>query len=316
MTRPARVDIAEVGLRDGLQMETHFVPTDRKIAIGQAIIASGVRRIEATSFVSPRAVPALADAAEVIAGLKGQGARLSALAPNPRGAERATEAGVDEVVVFVSASETHNRMNVNRTVTESLEGIQRIADIARGGGVTLRGAVATSFGCPFEGNISPDQVARVVDFHAAAGIQAVTLGDTTGMATPQLVSSLCGYLRERFPEVRLTLHFHNTRGLGLVNVLAGLEAGIDSYESAFGGLGGCPFAAGASGNISTEDLINMLNELKVETGVDLERSILVARQVEEELVRATPGRSLPGQVMKSGPRLRLHSTQEVRPAIN
>lgn len=316
MTRPVRVDIAEVGLRDGLQMEAHFVPTDRKIAIGQAIIGSGVRRIEATSFVSPRAVPALADAAEVIAGLKGQGARLSALAPNPRGAERAAEAGVDEVVVFVSASETHNRMNVNRTVAESLEGIQRIADIAQGAGATLRGAVATSFGCPFEGDVAPEQVARVVEFYAASGVREVTLGDTTGMATPRLVSMLCGYLRERFPEVRLTLHFHNTRGLGLVNVLAGLEAGIDSYESAFGGLGGCPFAAGASGNISTEDLINMLNELDVETGADLERSILVARKVEEELARATPGRSLPGQVMKAGPRSRLHSTQEVRPATN
>lgn len=316
MTRPARVDIAEVGLRDGLQMETHFVPTDRKVAIGKAVIASGIRRIEATSFVSPRAVPALADAAEVIARLKGQGARLTALAPNPRGAERAVEAGVDEITVFVSASETHNRMNVNRAVAESLSGIQTIADTAKGAGVELRGAVATSFGRPFEGDVGPDQVARVIEFYLESGVQKVTLGDTTGMATPHLVSTLCQYLTERFPEIHLTLHFHNTRGLGLVNVLAGLDAGIDSYESAFGGLGGCPFAAGASGNISTEDLINMLNELNIKTGVDLERSIVVARQVEKELASAEPGRSLAGQIMKSGPRTQLHSTQEVRPATN
>lgn len=316
MSRPTWVDIAEVGLRDGLQMETHFVPTSRKIAIGKAIIASGIKRIEATSFVSPRAVPSLADAAEVVAGLKDQGARLSALVPNPRGAERAAEAGVDEIVVFVSASNTHNRMNVNRTTAESLEGMQAIAVIAQGAKITLRGAVATSFGCPFEGDVAPDQVARVVERYADVGVRAVTLGDTTGMATPQLVSTLSDFLIQRFPEVRLTLHFHNTRGLGLLNVLAGLDAGIDSYESAFGGLGGCPFAAGASGNISTEDLINMLHELGVDTGVDIGRSIRVAQLVEEELARATPGRLLPGQVMKAGPRSRLHSTHAVRQATN
>lgn len=315
MTRPDRVEITEVGLRDGLQMEAHFVPTDRKIAIGRAVIASGVRRLEATSFVSPRAVPALADAAEVIAGLKGRGARLAALAPNPRGAERAIAAGVDEVVVFVSASESHNRRNVNRPVAESLAAIAEMAGIVAPGAAALRGAVATAFGCPFEGDISADQVARVVEAYAQAGIRDVALGDTTGMATPRLVAALCEALARRFPEIRLTLHFHNTRGLGLVNVLAGLEAGVSRFESAFGGLGGCPFAAGASGNICTEDLVYMLDEMGIATGIDLGRSIEVALEVERELASATPGRQLPGQVMKAGPRLRLHRAEAVRAAV-
>lgn len=290
--------ITEVGMRDGLQMEPDFVPTAQKIEIGVGLIAAGLRRIEATSFVSPKAVPQLADAAEVIAALRGRGATLAALVPNPRGAERALEAGADELVMFISASEAHNRRNVNRSVAESLENIAPVAQAVKGSGRGLRAAVSTAFGCPWQGDVSPEEVARVIESFAAQGVQAVTLGDTTGMATPPIVRQLCARLADWFPEVELTLHFHNTRGIGLVNVMAGLEAGITRYESALGGLGGCPFAKGATGNICTEDLVYLAAEMGLETGIDLPRLIALAQRMQDIL-----GHDLPGQVMKAGPRL-------------
>lgn len=290
--------ITEVGMRDGLQMEPDFVPTDQKIEIGLGLIAAGLRRIEASSFVSPKAVPQLADAAEVIAALRGRGATLAALVPNPRGAERALAAGVDELVMFISASEAHNRRNVNRSVAESLENIAPVAQAVAGSGRGLRAAVSTAFGCPWQGDISPEEVARVIEGFAAQGVRAVTLGDTTGMATPPIVRRLCAKLADWFPEVELTLHFHNTRGIGLVNVIAGLDAGITRYESALGGLGGCPFAKGATGNICTEDLVYLAAEMGLETGIDLPRLIAMAQRMQEIL-----GHELPGQVMKAGPRL-------------
>lgn len=290
--------ITEVGMRDGLQMEPDFVPTDQKIEIGLGLIAAGLRRIEASSFVSPKAVPQLADAAEVIAALRGRGATLAALVPNPRGAERALAAGVDELVMFISASEAHNRRNVNRSVAESLENIAPVAQAVAGSGRGLRAAVSTAFGCPWQGDVSPEEVARVIEGFAAQGVRAVTLGDTTGMATPPIVRRLCAKLSDWFPEVELTLHFHNTRGIGLVNVIAGLDAGITRYESALGGLGGCPFAKGATGNICTEDLVYLAAEMGLETGIDLPRLIAMAQRMQEIL-----GHELPGQVMKAGPRL-------------
>jgi hydroxymethylglutaryl-CoA lyase len=290
--------ITEVGMRDGLQMEPDFVPTDQKIEIGLGLIAAGLRRIEASSFVSPKAVPQLADAAEVIAALRGRGATLAALVPNPRGAERALAAGVDELVMFISASEAHNRRNVNRSVAESLENIAPVAQAVAGSGRGLRAAVSTAFGCPWQGDVSPEEVARVIEGFAAQGVRAVTLGDTTGMATPPIVRRLCAKLSDWFPEVELTLHFHNTRGIGLVNVIAGLDAGITRYESALGGLGGCPFAKGATGNICTEDLVYLAAEMGLETGIDLPRLIALAQRMQEIL-----GHELPGQVMKAGPRL-------------
>lgn len=308
------IHVIEVGLRDGMQMEPHFVPTERKLAIARSVIASGVRRLEATSFVAPRAIPALADAADVVSGLRGCGATLTALVPNAHGATRAAQAGADEISVFVSASETHNGLNVNRTIAQSLAAISDLATGGRGMGVALRGAIPTAFGCPFEGDISTDQVGRVVAGYVAAGISRITLGDTTGMATPALVTRLCRHLQTSFPQVQLTLHFHNTRGLGLVNVMAGLACGIEHFESAFGGLGGCPFAAGASGNICTEDLVNLLHEEGYETGIDLNLCIATAEMVEAELALASPGRRLPGQVMKAGPRSRLHSAENFRRA--
>jgi hydroxymethylglutaryl-CoA lyase len=291
--------VTEVGMRDGFQMERRFIPTETKIEIGLGIIAAGLARVEATSFVSPKAVPQLSDAAEVVATLRGRGTVLSALVPNLQGAERALETGVDELVMFVSASEIHNMRNVNRTIAQSLKDVTPVAEAAANAQRVLRAAVPTAFGCPWQGNITSHDVASVIGAFSELGVSAVTLGDTTGMATPPIVRRLCSDLSELFPNIELTLHFHNTRGIGLVNVLAGLEVGISRYEAALGGIGGCPFAVGASGNICTEDLVYLADEIGYETGIDLDQLIGVSKRLQDVL-----GYELPGQVMKSGPRLR------------
>jgi hydroxymethylglutaryl-CoA lyase len=263
-----------------------------------------VRRLEATSFVSPTAVPQLADAADLVARLKGRGAALSALVPNVNGARRAAAAAVDRMTVFASASETHNVKNVRRTVAESLAGFTEIGVIAAAAGISLSAGVATSFGCPFEGEVPPDAVLRVVDACLEAGADEISLGDTTGMATPRIVESLLRALRGRHPRTPFALHFHNTRGIGLVNVMVGLELGIDRFESSIGGLGGCPFAVGATGNVCSEDLIYLLDEMGIASGVDLRKLIAVAHSVQSEFAR-----ELPGQLMKSGPRLDFSAQQ-------
>jgi hydroxymethylglutaryl-CoA lyase len=304
MAYPAHVTVTEVGMRDGFQMETRVLPTEIKVRIGLALIAAGVKRLEATSFVSPTAVPQLADAADLIALLKGRGAALSALVPNANGARRAAAAGVDRMMVFASASETHNMKNVRRSVAESLAGLAEIGAIAAAAGIPLSAGVATSFGCPFEGDVPPEAVLRVVDACLEAGAEEISLGDTTGMATPRIVELLLRALREHHPRTPFALHFHNTRGLGLVNVMTGLELGVDRFESSIGGLGGCPFAVGATGNVCSEDLIYLLDELGVESGIDLLTLIAVAHSVQSEFAR-----ELPGQLMKSGPRLRFPAQQ-------
>jgi len=295
---PGRVRITEVGMRDGFQMEPVVLETERKIEIGRALIDAGIRDLEATSFVSAAIVPQLADAAQVIAGLKGRGATLRAIVPNVSGARRAAAAGVDRMTLFASASEAHNQRNVRRSVAQSLAALPEIAAVARDSGVALGGSVSMSFGCPYQGDVPLDAVVRVVEAYAAAGLDEICLADTTGMATPPIVESIVGGLRERFPTLPFALHFHNTRALGLVNVMTGLELGIDRYDSSVGGLGGCPFAVGASGNICTEDLVNMLEELGVSTGIDLGRLINVALGLERDF-----NRQLPGQLMRSGSRL-------------
>ena len=279
-------------------MESRILSVEAKEHIGRGLIAAGLRHIEVTSFVSPAAVPQLADAPQLVRRLRGLGAELSALVPNVNGARRAVSAGIDRITVFASASDTHNQKNVRRSVTESLSRLKEIGEIARDGGVPLSGAVATAFGCPFEGDVAPAAVLRVIEGYAAMGADAVSLGDTTGMATPPIVEAVVGAIRAHFPDLPIALHFHNTRGIGLVNVTTGLALGIDRFESSIGGLGGCPFAAGATGNIATEDLVYLLNELGVRTGIDLPALIETAKEVE-----AAFGRTLPGQVMKAGPRL-------------
>jgi hydroxymethylglutaryl-CoA lyase len=311
-TRMSRkVTVTEVGPRDGFQIEREFIPTATKIKLINQLVDTGLPIIEFSSFVSPRAVPQLVDAAEVLAGLdRSKGTKFAALVPNAKGAEGAAAAGVDEIRVFVSASETHNQKNVNRSIEESLQGFEDVMDIANAAGIPVEGAIATSFGCPFEGEVPVERVGAIARRFRDLGMRGISLGDTTGMATPALVVERCRHLKEHVPELPIALHFHNTRAIGLVNVMAGLAEGIDIYEASVAGLGGCPFAAGATGNICTEDLVYLLHEMGIETGIDLDKLCAAARDVEEVI-----GRTLPGQVMKAGPRLRLHSADEVETAV-
>ncbi len=303
--------VTEVGTRDGFQSEPKFVPTEVKAGLINQLIDAGVRSFEATSFVSPRAVPQMADASEVMAQVhRRPGVRLTALVPNARGAERAAAAQVDMMACFVSASETHCQANLNKSIDAALADVREFAPIARQYGIALRGAVATAFGCPFEGEVSIDTILRIVDAYMQQGARHISLGDTTGMATPPVVTRTVQALQSRFPEAIIALHFHNTRGIGLANVMNGLDLGIREYESSFGGLGGCPFAPGATGNICTEDLVYLLHECGYETGIDLDALAAVARQVQDVM-----GRDLPGQYMKSGPRLKRTPLEGVRRAV-
>jgi hydroxymethylglutaryl-CoA lyase len=306
----ARIEVCEVGPRDGFQIEKAFIPTRDKIRIVNGLIAAGLRKVQVTSFVSPRAVLQLADAEEVLAGVeRGPDVVLTALVPNARGAERAARTQVDIMGLFCSASETHSLKNVNASIEETLSRFPPVVEIAKAAGKRVQGGVATAFGCPFEGEVAPDAVVRIARFYRDLGIVDLNLGDTTGMATPLTVRAVLAALREAVPEMTVTLHFHNTRGAGLANVMVGLSEGVRRYDSSLAGLGGCPFAAGATGNICTEDLVYLLHESGYETGIDLDRLIAVARLTQDVI-----GRELPGQVMKAGPRLARHSVDAVATA--
>ncbi|WP_018388263.1 hydroxymethylglutaryl-CoA lyase [Ancylobacter sp. FA202] len=292
---PSHVFVQEVVTRDGLQIEPRFLPTEDKVALIDALSQTGVAKIEVTSFVSPRAVPNLADAGAVARAIQRRaGVTYVALVPNLRGAEAALEADMDELNLVLSVSETHNLANMRMTPAQSLEGFHAIV-AAAGTAATLNGSIATAFGCPFEGAQSPEKVLDLAEAYLAAGLHSVTLADTTGMANPRQVAGLVSAFRARFPGVPLTLHFHNTRGMGLANVVAALEAGADRFDASLGGIGGCPFAPGATGNISTEDLVHMLEAMGVETGVDLPALLALARSLPALL-----GHDIPGQVAKAG----------------
>ncbi len=296
---PARISVREVGPRDGLQNEDP-VPATAKIALIDQLAKTGVSRIEAVSFVRAEAIPQMADADEVWAGVtKNPAVRYSALAPNLRGARRALDAGFTEVEAVVSASDTHNRKNVNRSTEQSLDEIAVIIDEAHQRGATLQVVVATAWGCPYEGDVPVERVLAVAGRAVADGADAISFGDTTGMATPRRVRDLVGSFRSRHPDVPLNLHFHNTRGTGLANVLAALELGVDDFDASVGGLGGCPYAPGASGNIATEELVHMVEDMGVGTGVDL-AAMIEAAAAAERIV----GRELPSQVLRAGPRTR------------
>ncbi len=311
MAYPKSVTICDVGVRDGFQIEHQFIATETKIEVIDALIAAGLRKLEVASFVSPRAVPQMADAAAVYAGIdKSRNPELVCLVPNLRGAENAVKAGVKTILLFVSASETHNITNVNRSIAASLDGFREIMTLSARSGMTVHAAIATAFGCPFEGDVPAERVADIAQQMREMGIHHVGLGDTTGMATPPVVRSVAAAIRRRIPDLELTLHFHNTRGLGLVNVMTGLELGITHFEGSIGGLGGCPFAPGATGNVCTEDVVNLMHELGIETGIDLDALCAVARRVERIL-----GRTLPGQVMRAGPRAKLYALDDAKRAI-
>ena len=294
---PSRISVREVGPRDGLQNEDP-VPATAKIALIDQLATTGVSRIEAVSFVRAEAIPQMADADEVWAAVsKDPAIRYSALAPNLRGARRALDAGFTEVETVVSASDTHNRKNVNRSTAQSLDEIAVMVDEAHRRGATLQVVVATAWGCPYEGDVPVDRVLAVAGRAVADGADAISFGDTTGMATPGRVRDLVGSFRSRHPGVPLNLHFHNTRGTGLANVLAALELGVDDFDASVGGLGGCPYAPGASGNIATEELVYMAEDMGVGTGIDL-AAMIEAAAAAERIV----GRELPSQVLRAGPR--------------
>jgi hydroxymethylglutaryl-CoA lyase len=296
---PQRVRIREVGPRDGFQNEPEVVPTDDKVRLIDMLSRTGLRRLEVTSFVRPDVIPQLADAGEVLDAIDPpHDVSLSVLIPNERGLERALERRdrFHEVNCFLSASETHNRKNVNRSIAESLEGLERVLGRAREAGLRAEGVISVSFGCPYEGPVPPERVFDIARRLAAAGAEEVAFGDTTGMANPRQVREFFAAAREAVPDVELTAHFHNTRGQGLANVLAALEAGVESFESSFGELGGCPVPPGATGNIATEDLVSMLDEMGVRTGVSLEGVVAAARAAQEVL-----GRPLGSHVLTAGP---------------
>jgi hydroxymethylglutaryl-CoA lyase len=303
---PASVSVREVGPRDGFQNEPEIIPTERKVELIDMLARTGLRRLEATSFVRPDVIPQLADAAQVLGAIQAPAAvSLSVLIPNERGLDRALELrdrlgrlrpAFDEINVFLSASETHNRKNVNRTIEESLSSLERVLARARGEGLRCEGVISTSFGCPYEGHVPPERVLDIATRLRDAGAQEIGFGDTTGVANPVQVGELFTRWSTELGDVQLTAHFHNTRGQGLANVLAALQAGVTSFESSFGELGGCPVPAGATGNIATEDLVSMLHEMNVSTGIDLDALLACSRRVQEVL-----GRPLGSHTLMAGP---------------
>ena len=277
---PRRVIVTDVVCRDGFQDEARIIATTEKLALIVRLAQAGVRSIEATSFVHPKVVPQMADADVLIAHApREHDVRYSALLPNLKGAQRAIAAGIDEIHLVVSASDSHNRANLNRTTAESLEQLAEVATYVRreAPAVTLVGTLATAFGCPFEGAVPIERLFWAIERFQAMGMEQIVLADTTGMANPLQVERTLRALRERFGALDLGLHLHNTRGLGLANAFAGLQAGVTRFDASLGGLGGCPFAPGATGNIATEDLVHMLHEMGIETGIDLDALIATAR---------------------------------------
>lgn len=276
--------IVEVGPRDGLQYEGVFFPTEKKIELINLLSESGLSRIEVSSFVHPKVIPHLKDALAVLNGIdKKSGVIYSALVPNLKGCQRALESPVDEIALFVSASETHNHRNVSMSISDSLKGFKEIGRLALDAGKSVRGYVVTSFGCPYEGEIPLERVRDIGLRYMECGATEISLGDTTGMANPEQVKERLAYLKESLPELRIAVHFHNSRGLGLANAYAAYQSGTRIFDSSVGGLGGCPTAVGAMGNITTEDLVNMLEEMGVSTGIDFEALLKAAGLVKEVL---------------------------------
>jgi hydroxymethylglutaryl-CoA lyase len=300
MKLPSRVAICEVGTRDGFQIEPDFIPTELKVEVVDRLSEAGLPRVEVTSFVHPKAVPQLRDAEAVMATIRRRpGTRYAALVPNEKGAVRAVDAGVDAIHTVVSASESHNLANVNMTIAESLEKLGAVLRVAERAGVEVACGISTSFGCPFEGPVPQAQLERVVRRLVDMGARAIGLADTTGVANPRQVSQTLEHMLPRFPGVEWTLHTHDTRAMAIPNILAALECGVTNFDSSVGGLGGCPFAPGASGNVCSEDLVHCLHAMGVATGIDLDRLIAVSKRVQEIV-----GHALPGQLVKAGPSTR------------
>ena len=298
-----RVYLQEVGTRDGLQSEAVFVPTEDKIALVDALSEAGLAKIEVSSFVSPKAIPALRDAEQVLREIaRKPGVLYTALVPNVRGAERAIDARVDEMNLVMSASETHNQSNLRMSREQSYAGLYAVAGAARAAGLPVNVSLSCSFGCPMEGDVPDDVVLGWCARHIEElGTRGITLCDTTGMAYPTQVRALVSAFRARWPATELTLHFHNTRGMGLANVLAALSAGADRFDASFGGIGGCPYAPGATGNVCTEEIAHALELMGYDTGIDLSALVSAAQRLP-----ALIGHDVPSQILKAGRRLDLH----------
>ena len=308
MNAPASVRIREVGPRDGIQSEKAQIPTADKIRFIDALSATGLRYIEAVSFVSPKAVPQMADARDVWAGItRNSDVFYSALVPNRKGAEIAAELGVDGMQVFLAASDGYNLKNVGKTVEESFVDVKAVVDVAQGAGIPVEGTISSAFGDSYEGEVPPEQVVDVSRHMVDAGVTSISYGDTTGMGTPRRVTELVEALQTEVPEVTINMHFHDTRGTGLANVMAALDLGVDYFDSSVGGMGGSPFASttGATGNIVTEDLVHMLEDMGIDTGIDLER-LLGAARIAQELVQG----DLPSRVLRAGPRDRVGNDRQ------
>jgi hydroxymethylglutaryl-CoA lyase len=307
-----RLYINDVAVRDGFQIEKQFIPTPTKVELVNQLSRTGLHKVEVTSFVSPKAVPAMADANAVLEGIERvPGVVYVALVPNIRGTQNAAACArrPDEVNGVVSASETHNRANINRTHAQSLDEAATMVRVAHDAGMKITMSLSTTFGCPFEGHVHEDVVLRFVERFRELGFDGISLADTTGMANPRQVRELTAKVLAAFPapdDTYYTLHFHNTRGMGLANVVAGIEAGVRSFDGSLGGLGGCPFAPGATGNICTEDMVNMLEDMGYDTRIDLARLLAVARRIPEVV-----GHDVPGQVMKSGQTMELHPAPDL-----
>lgn len=297
-----RIEICDVGLRDGLQMEAQFVPTADKIALVNALSAAGVAKIEVTSFTSPTAIPALRDAEVVMCEIaRRPGTTYTALVPNARGAERAIESRTDELNLVMSVSETHNLANLRMTRAQSFAALAQVVAMAQAAQVPVNVSLSCVFGCPMEGDVALEAVWEYVRRFADLGVQGITLCDTTGMAYPSQVAQLVAAARARWPAMAFTLHFHNTRGMGLANLLAAIAAGAQRFDASLGGLGGCPYAPGATGNVCTEEVVHALQLMGYDTGIDLPALIAAAARLP-----ALIGHEVPSQIVKAGRRLDLH----------
>lgn len=309
MSYPSEVLIREVGPRDGIQSEKAEVQTSAKVALIDALSATGLQAIEAVSFVSPKAIPQMADAREVWRGItRKEGVLYSALVPNRKGAEIAAEVGVDGMQVFIAASDSYNLKNVKRTVEESIPNVAEVVEVARDSDIPVEGTISTAFGCPYEGDVAPERVVQVSRWMAEEGIDSISYGDTTGMGTPRRVREVIEAVQAELPQLRLNMHFHDTRGTGLANVLTALELGVDYFDASIGGMGGSPYAQGATGNIATEDLVHMLEDMEIRTGIDLNRLLDAARlaqtflqgELPSKLLRAGPRWEVAGAVVRTG----------------
>lgn len=291
MAYPAAIEFVEVGPRDGLQNLPTPAPTPFKVELIERLFATGLRRVEATSFVHPRWVPQLADAEAVLAALpSGRRSQVRVLVPNVTGLDRARRAGIGEVLVNVGVTEAFNQKNLNRSVEATLEEIAGVCRDGRATAIAVEGSISVAFGCPYEGEVNPQAVVAIAERLAALGIAELSIADTIGIAHPRQVAELFGRLRDRLPGARLAAHFHDTRGMALANTLAALEAGVTTFEGSVGGIGGCPFAPGATGNVASEDLLNMVERMGIHTGVDVGKLVAVARWAGTHLERSLPGR--------------------------